>query len=377
MTHSAAILSLPQFVSTEGLMKRRAILMGSVFALAAAPTAFASELRGTYFAVEGGASWVESESLLSALFLTAGGTSATTLQGELDTGWTILGSVGYAFANHLRAEFEIGFRNNNVDQVITSTGKLISTTGDLSEFSVMANLAYDIPLTSRLSASIGAGIGADNADLDVAALGVDDNDWVFAYQGLLGLNYKIGERSQIFLNYRYLHADAPDYAGFVSVPAPATQRVSFIGDLEKHAVTVGLRFKLEAEQAAPPAPPPPPPPVLPPAPAIPRQFIVFFGFDRTDLTPEAARVVGDAADAARRTGTASIAIIGHTDSSGSPAYNQRLSQRRADVVRAELVRLGFDAASIASNGKGESDLTVKTADGVQEPQNRRATIDLQ
>lgn len=357
---------------------RRTILMGGACALLAAPTAFASELRGTYVAIEGGASWVESESLLSATFPTAGGPAAgTTLQGEFDTGWAVLGSVGYAFANHLRAEIEIGFRNNDVDRLITSAGSPVATTGDLSEFSVMANLVYDIPLSSRLSASIGAGIGADNAELDVAALGVDDNDWVFAYQGLLGLNYRIGARSQIFLNYRYFHADAPDYTNFVSVPAPATQRVSFVGDLEKHAVTVGFRFNLDAEKAAPPAPPPPPPPALPPPPAVPRQFIVFFGFNRSDLTPEAARVVGDAADAAKRSGAASIAIIGHTDSSGSPAYNQRLSQRRADVVRAELVRLGFSAANIAATGKGESDLIVKTGDGVQEPQNRRATIDLQ
>ena len=138
---------------------------------------------------------------------------------------------------------------------------------------------------------------------------------------------------------------------------------------------MGLRFGLEGDTAAPPPPPPLPPP--PPAPVIPKQFIVFFGFDRHDLTDEAKRVVGDAADAARRVGAASIAIIGHTDSSGSATYNRALSERRANAVRKELVKLGFAAASIATVGQGEDELMVKTADDVKEPQNRRATIDLE
>jgi outer membrane protein OmpA-like peptidoglycan-associated protein len=353
------------------------MLIGGAAVAALAPAAIAGDLRGTYFALEGGASWVESENLLLAVFPTAGGTTTTTFRSNFDTGWAVLGSVGYAFANNLRAELEVGYRANDIDGLLTSGGPATPPTGDLGEFTLMVNVLYDLHVTKRVSLSAGVGVGVDRAQLEVPAFGLDDDDWVFAYQGILGLNYAIAERMQVFLNYRYLHADAPDYSNFVTVPAAATQRVNFLGDLDKHAVTLGVRFALEGERAAPPAPPPAPPPPQPPARTVPKQFIVFFGFDRFDLTPEAARVVGDAVDAAKRSGAAALSIVGHTDSSGSPRYNQALSERRANAIRAELLRLGVPAAAVTASGHGEDELIVKTDDGVKEPQNRRATIDLE
>ncbi len=358
-------------------MKLRIVLFGSAALCALAPFASAGDLRGTYFAFEGGASWVDGESLGRTLLFTAGGSTTSTFQADFDTGWALMGTLGYAFKNGFRAELEAGYRNNDIDTLLTSGGSPTIAVGELSEFSLMVNLLYDLKLGDRMTASIGAGIGADQASFEAAALAIDEDDWVFAFQGLLGLSYAVGDRSQIFLNYRYLHADAPDYTNFVTPPA-AVQRLSFGDDLSKHAVTVGFRVGLDGEAPPPPAPPPaPPPPPPPPPPAVPKQFIVFFGFDRADLTPEAARVVADAADAAKRTGAAAITIIGHTDSSGSVHYNQRLSERRAQSVHKELVRLGMPASAITAGGQGESELIVKTGDGVKEPQNRRATIDLQ
>ena len=357
-------------------MTFRAILLSGTALIAAAPVALSGELRGTYFALEGGASWVQSESLLRSLAFTTGATTSTNLQGEFDTGWAILGSVGYAFDNNLRAELEVGYRDNDLDQLLTIGGSPVSPTGDLTEFTLMANILYDFRLGDRLTASVGAGVGADRASLEVGAFGLDDDAWVFGFQGLLGLNYAVAERTQLFVNYRYLRADAPEYTNVVAGPA-AAQQLNFRGDLDKHAVTLGVRFALEDEAVPVPPPPAPPPPPPPAAPVIPRQFIVFFGFDSYDLTEEARRVVGDAADAARRVGAVSIAIIGHTDSSGSTTYNRALSERRAKAVRSALVKEGFNADNIATAGHGEDELIVRTADGVKEPQNRRATIDLE
>jgi OmpA-OmpF porin, OOP family len=67
-------------------------------------------------------------------------------------------------------------------------------------------------------------------------------------------------------------------------------------------------------------------------------------------------------------------VAGHADRSGSPQYNQRLSQRRADVVAAELVRQGVNRSDIGITAYGESRPLVATADGVREPQNRRVEI---
>jgi outer membrane protein OmpA-like peptidoglycan-associated protein len=88
-------------------------------------------------------------------------------------------------------------------------------------------------------------------------------------------------------------------------------------------------------------------------------------------------VIADSAQTYKSTGKATIIATGYTDLSGPPAYNQKLSVRRADAVKAELVRLGVPATSITTIGRGESNPLVPTADGVREPQNRRVEIQIQ
>lgn len=104
------------------------------------------------------------------------------------------------------------------------------------------------------------------------------------------------------------------------------------------------------------------------------KYLVFFDWNKATLTPEARRVIGTAADNWKKTGNARIVATGYTDLSGTPAYNQKLSERRADAVAQELVRLGVPSAMIATVGKGESDPLVPTRDGVREAQNRRVEI---
>lgn len=115
----------------------------------------------------------------------------------------------------------------------------------------------------------------------------------------------------------------------------------------------------------------------PPAPAVagaPETYLVFFDWDKSNLTPEAMAIVQTAAANAKRTGARNVEVTGYTDTSGPPAYNQGLSNRRANAVKAELVKQGLSATSITTVGKGETDLLVPTPDGVREPQNRRARI---
>lgn len=102
------------------------------------------------------------------------------------------------------------------------------------------------------------------------------------------------------------------------------------------------------------------------------EYLVFFDWDRANITPAATNTIGDAV-AAFGTG-AKIQVIGHTDTSGSPAYNQRLSVRRAQAVKQALVSRGIPAANITTEGRGESQLLVQTGPNVREPSNRRAQI---
>jgi outer membrane protein OmpA-like peptidoglycan-associated protein len=115
----------------------------------------------------------------------------------------------------------------------------------------------------------------------------------------------------------------------------------------------------------------------PPAPAMagaPDTYLVFFDWDKSNLTPEALGIIRTAAANAKKTGTAKIEVTGHADRSGQPDYNMRLSKRRADAVKGELVKQGVPAANITVYAKGETEPLVPTPDGVREPQNRRAQI---
>ena len=110
---------------------------------------------------------------------------------------------------------------------------------------------------------------------------------------------------------------------------------------------------------------------------------VFFDFDSSDLSVEAQEVVSSAVEEARHTGAVRIEVVGHTDTAhaqpGSQAahdYNQALSERRAEAVRAEMIRLGMNGNEIVSEGRSYDDPLVPTGPGVREPQNRRAVIDL-
>jgi hypothetical protein len=105
-----------------------------------------------------------------------------------------------------------------------------------------------------------------------------------------------------------------------------------------------------------------------------QSYLVFFDWDRSNLSPQALATISQAAAAYKSSGNARISAIGNTDTSGPPDYNMALSMRRAEAVKAALIQNGVPAASIETVGRGESSLLVQTADGVREPQNRRVEI---
>ena len=69
-----------------------------------------------------------------------------------------------------------------------------------------------------------------------------------------------------------------------------------------------------------------------------------------------------------------VAVIGHTDTTGTSAINFQLGLRRANAIRSRLVETGVDASVIEVSSHGEADLLVKTADEVPESRNRRVEI---
>jgi len=102
--------------------------------------------------------------------------------------------------------------------------------------------------------------------------------------------------------------------------------------------------------------------------------MVFFDWDSTKLSDASMNVLQQAATAFKTKGGARVTATGHTDTTGTEAYNMALSLRRANAVKDALVREGVPAQAITTVGRGEAGLLVQTGDGVREPQNRRVEI---
>ncbi len=134
-----------------------------------------------------------------------------------------------------------------------------------------------------------------------------------------------------------------------------------------------------------PAPPPPAPraaPTPPPAPAKPdpcaglvRLENVNFDNDKSDIKPQAAASLDETVVALQRCEDKQVRLSAYTDSNGSDAYNQKLSQRRADSVREYLVSHGISAGRIEARGLGESNPVADNSTPEGRAENRRVELE--
>jgi OmpA family len=106
------------------------------------------------------------------------------------------------------------------------------------------------------------------------------------------------------------------------------------------------------------------------------RYVVLFAFDQASLDATAQATLAAAAQEFQRTGSASISVVGHTDTSGNASYNQALSERREQAVSDELMRLGVPASALTGEAVGEAQPVVQTGDGIAEAQNRRVDIQI-
>lgn len=131
-----------------------------------------------------------------------------------------------------------------------------------------------------------------------------------------------------------------------------------------------------------PAPAPAPAPVAPVAPAAPQAEKVsfaadaFFDFDKSVLKPEGKAKLDDLADKVKGLNLEVIIAVGHTDSRGTDAYNQKLSVRRAEAVKAYLTDKGIEANRIYTEGKGESQPVADNKSDEGRAKNRRVEIEV-
>jgi outer membrane protein OmpA-like peptidoglycan-associated protein len=299
---------------------------------------------------------------------------------DFESDWSEYLGLGYAMPNSgLRLEGEISHRYNDfgADQGLAD--------GNVHAWAAMLNAYWDFNRGGRVEPYVGLGVGGARLNATADDGGTEffqDEDTVLAYQAMVGIAIGISDQWDLDIGYRYFTAPEASFDGTATncvsntcTTGPAT----FDADYVHSGVTVGLRYQFQG--AAPPPPPPPPPPVMPPPPPPPvavacptSDFVVYFEWDRSNLNQAALETIDAAVSRARQCNVGGVVVVGHTDTSGSTAYNQGLSERRASVVRDALVARGIAAGSIQSQAHGETDLARATRDGVREPLNRRTAV---
>ncbi|OUJ09067.1 OmpA family protein [Gluconobacter sp. DsW_058] len=351
----------------------------------------AQPVRGLYVSGSGGASFNQDQTVrLSPVFPSG--------RDHYQAGVTGLGSVGWGLGNGFRVEVEGNYRNNRLQQFKSSLFPS-SVGGRQQSYGVMANALFDMDIgQSWVYPYFGAGVGygwqsmntyvhAPSGAFDQHVTGTAGN---FAYQGIFGLSFPVPwvVGLSATTEYRFYsllgpnghHATATGvYGGWDQKQAYGSStgnrdtRTNF-----NHSLLLGLRYEFNP---APPPAPPAPAVIAAPAPAPTRTYLVFFDWDSAALSERAKSVVAEAAKNSTSTQVTHIEVSGYTDTSAAQpgargqAYNLGLSNRRAESVKAELIRDGVAAGLISTQGFGEAHPLVPTGLNAREPQNRRVEID--
>jgi OOP family OmpA-OmpF porin len=347
-------------------MRVKTLLMAS--AIAACPLVAQAQwlppqggqpIAGLYVGLEGGANFLMDETVKSV------GAAKTTDKLQANTGALGVATVGWGFGNGLRAEVEFDYRTNNLGNVKTPTGA-IAASGKEQKYGPMVNIAYDFNgLTPWVVPYLGAGVGyqwaKDRETTSTTAVLLNGNPGSFAYQAIAGLAVPLPQVPglAVTLEYRFMGmAGNRNYS--------TTAGTAVVDNDYNHSVLLGIRYAFGA--------PPPPAPVIPVAEVGAKTFLVFFDWDRADLTARSTGIIQDAASYSQGAHYTRIDVDGNTDTSGTPSYNQGLSERRARVVAGQLVADGVPQSAIQMHAYGDTHLLVPTGPNVREPQNRRVDI---
>jgi outer membrane protein OmpA-like peptidoglycan-associated protein len=350
-------------------MNLRSVLLASAMAVLPLAAANAQAIRGLYIGGGIGANYLQNEDFTAS----AGGESASG-SAKSAIGPAVSISLGYGFGNGFRAEVEGSWRENtnfNASSGFSSAG------GTEQKAGVMVNGLYDfVTLSPMVQPYVGAGVGYQEVispkgyiSAGGSALTINSNQdkGSFAAQAILGAAFPIPAAPGLAVTAEYrfmaLVGDRSYGASIGAIPATLKSTSDY-----NHTLLVGFRYAFG--QAPAPAPVAP----MPMADNGAKTFLVFFDWNKADLTARSASIVKDAADYSAKTAHTVIDVDGNTDTSGTASYNQGLSERRARTVAAELVRDGVPQDQISMHAYGDTKLLVPTGPNTREPQNRRVEI---
>ncbi|MFT9398610.1 OmpA family protein [Acetobacter sp.] len=378
-------------------MRLRTALLATTLMAAAPAAASATTITGPYIDLGGGYNLVQNQHAHTSGF---GGGADNDAHGNSSSqfrhhdGFTGFGAFGWGFGNGLRAEVEGVY---NYSQINHRGGTSIpgSTRGSDQSYGGLINVLYDIDLKqfgidAPVTPFVGVGAGylwqhynptqTNFRNGNTSRLGGTNGG--FAYQGIVGAAYDVGVPGlQVTTEYRMIGQPGSFTDGAFTSTATYANGQRGRGNTNfdhrfNHQFILGLRYAFDTA----PPPPPPAPVVAAPAPLPARSYLVFFDWDKSVLSSRARQIVAEAAQASTHVQTTRIEVNGYTDNSAAhpgprgEKYNLGLSNRRADSVKAELIRDGVPASAIDIHGYGEAHPLVPTGPNTREPQNRRVEI---
>ena len=348
-------------------------------AMALASTALATPAlardKAWYVGVEGGAVLVEDMDLD---ITTANIRNNNAVNIDHKIGYDVGGVVGYDFGG-FRLETEVSYRAARADDVVSSGARFNDAGGGARALSFMLNGMFDFGPDDGLQGYVGGGVGVARTKVRSITRTdwLNDSDTGFAWQAIAGIRTPISRNADIGLRYRFFNHSNVDLIDAAGRDAETRFR--------SHSLMATLNFNF-GEPAPPPAPPepvapPPTPTYVPPAPTPPRPpvcnsgpYIVFFDWDKDNITADAAQTLDNAISAYRNCGNSAVTIAGNADRSGNARYNVGLSQRRANNVQSYLTARGIPGSATRTIANGENNPRVPTPDGVRNDQNRNVQI---
>ncbi|MEM8935423.1 MAG: OmpA family protein [Pseudomonadota bacterium] len=382
-------------------MKLKSTLFATAAVFAVSTGAHAYE--GLYGAIGAGLSYLDREVDVSNDSVATTAPFLFDTSADYDSGIGVYGALGYAFGDGFRTELEVSYRNNDISAIDPDgpgfTGFTGGTaTGDSSALGILLNVIYDFEgLHDVITPYIGAGVGIANVDHSIIAgpitgsvptnpmsITYGADKWVAAYQGIAGVSVDLAEGLLLDVSYRYFATDPTSFTGTINGGAQPIK-----AEYRSHTAFAGLRWLFGPQEAAVqyqdcwdgssvPVTAECPPQIVESSSALvePIDFVVYFDYDKSNLTPQASTLIAEAASRALANDIETVVVEGHTDTSGGSAYNEALSQRRAAAVRNALIANGVSADSIRVETYGETAPAKPTADGVREPLNRRSEVSI-
>lgn len=295
------------------------------------------------------------------------------------------GNMRYELEYALRKNYFDGLEVGNPASTGLVAGNEYNAGGSQKSDSLMANVWREFDLKDKWSLLGGLGFGLSHITLDKVRSGqngpfADTQKWAPAMQAMAQVAHPIGNGLEFGLGYRYFQALSGDFSS-------SARGIDYKAKNHEVFARISWRFggeKPVAKAAPAPMPVAAPAPKPKPAPApkpvavvpLPGPFIVFFDFDKSTITDEAASIIKAAAKAFNDHKAVKIEATGHTDRAGTASYNLELSEKRAEAVRKALMAEGIKSSNIQLSHKGENSLMVNTDDSVAEAQNRRTEIKL-